>query len=247
MVVGIGAGTRPAPVAESLAGTGGFVDTICYCRPGTFPGETDFPVVECDDPSRALVTALMEGTIDAAVRGSLPAHETLRILREMTGVDHLLRIALLEAPDGSRFFFAPVGVDEGWTVSERLEFIDRGLEFARAFGLPEKAAILSGGRLGDIGRHPMVDRSLADAELAATLSGQVHVEVRIEDAVGTCGVIIAPDGICGNLIFRTLVLVGGGQGHGAPVINIDKIFVDSSRASPDYINAILLAASLSES
>ncbi|MDD1717629.1 MAG: phosphotransacetylase, partial [Methanoregulaceae archaeon] len=52
--------------------------------------------------------------------------------------------------------------------------------------------------------------------------------------------------ISGNLIFRTLVFLGAGKGHGAPVINIDKIFVDTSRASPDYTNAILLAEKLLE-
>jgi hypothetical protein len=31
------------------------------------------------------------------------------------------------------------------------------------------------------------------------------------------------------------------------VVNIDRIFVDTSRASPDYRNAILLADSLSKS
>ncbi|MHC1626164.1 MAG: methanogenesis marker protein Mmp4/MtxX [Methanoculleaceae archaeon] len=245
-VVGIGADVRSDRVAESVLGTSSYVDAVCYCRPGTFPHENDFTVVECEDPCRALISSLMDGTIDAAVRGTLPANETLKVLREMSGVDHLLRMALLETPDGRYFFFAPVGVDEGWTVSEKLEFIERGLEYARAFRLPEKAAILSGGRLGDIGRHPMVDRSLADAELTATLTGQAHMEVRIEDAVGSYGVIIAPDGICGNLIFRTLALVGGGHGHGAPVINIERVFVDSSRASPDYSDAILLAASLSK-
>jgi predicted methyltransferase MtxX (methanogen marker protein 4) len=46
------------------------------------------------------------------------------------------------------------------------------------------------------------------------------------------------------LIFRTLTFLGSGQGHGAPVVNIDKIFVDTSRASPDYANAIRLAESM---
>jgi predicted methyltransferase MtxX (methanogen marker protein 4) len=85
---------------------------------------------------------------------------------------------------------------------------------------------------------------MADAELVSRLSGARHYEILIEDAVKTCGVIIAPDGISGNLIFRTLVFLGGGHGHGAPVLNIGKIFVDTSRASPDYTNALLLAASL---
>jgi len=87
---------------------------------------------------------------------------------------------------------------------------------------------------------------MAEAELVAKLSGSVHCEILIENAIETCGLIIAPDGISGNLVFRTLTFLGGGHGHGAPVVNISRIFVDTSRASPNYVNALLLAASLLE-
>ena len=108
-------------------------------------------------------------------------------------------------------------------------------------------AILSGGRLGDLGRNRRVDRSMADAELVARITGETHYEILVEDAISDAGVIIAPDGITGNLMFRTLTFLGAGHGHGAPVVNIDRIFVDTSRASPDYRNAIMLADSLSKS
>jgi predicted methyltransferase MtxX (methanogen marker protein 4) len=139
-----------------------------------------------------------------------------------------------------------VGIDEGWTVAEKLSLIKKGRLIARRFGLPDKVGILSGGRLGDVGRHAVVDRSMADAELIARLGDGVHCEILIEDAVSSCGLVIAPEGISGNLIFRTLTFLGAGYAHGAPVVNIDKIFVDTSRASPDYTNALLLAASLLE-
>ena len=44
----------------------------------------------------------------------------------------------------------------------------------------------------------------------------------------------------------TLCLLGGGDSHGAPVLNIGKIFVDTSRAGSDYSNAVLLAISLAK-
>jgi predicted methyltransferase MtxX (methanogen marker protein 4) len=78
------------------------------------------------------------------------------------------------------------------------------------------------------------------------LGNATHCEILIEDAVETCGLIIAPDGISGNLIFRSLTFLGGGHAHGAPVVNISRIFVDSSRASLNYANALLLAVSLLE-
>ena len=163
-------------------------------------------------PETALVSDLMTGAIDAAVRGTLPAKATLQALKTAAGVDHLERIALLETAGGKKFLFAPVGIDEGWTVADKLALIRKGRLVARRFGLPEKVGVLSGGRFGDVGRHARVDRSMADAELVARLGDAVHCEILIEDAVESCGLIIAPDGISGNLVFRTLTFLGAGHG-----------------------------------
>jgi putative methanogen marker protein 4 len=247
--IGIGIGGDAEKVVESALSTGGKFGIVCYCRPGTITTripESALRIAEHTHPEQALVDDLSAGRIDAAVRGTLPANTTLRALKKAEGVNHLERIALLETVHGRKFLLTPVGVDEGWTVAEKLELIEKGRAIARRFGLPEKVGILSGGRLGDIGRHGQVDRSMAEAELVARLSGATHYEILIEDAVETCGLIVAPDGISGNLVFRTLTFLGGGHGHGAPVVNISRIFVDTSRASPNYANALLLAASLLE-
>jgi putative methanogen marker protein 4 len=247
--IGIGIADDPEKVIGSVLCVAGKFSTFCYCRPGTVarkPDESTIHIIEHMHPEQAMIDDLVSGKIDAAVRGTLPANATLKALKKAEGVDHLERIALLETVSGKKFLLTPVGVDEGWTVPEKLELIKKGREIAKKFGIPEKTGILSGGRLGDVGRHKQVDASMAEAELVAKLSGSVHCEILIEDAVDTCGLIIAPDGISGNLVFRTLTFLGGGHGHGAPVVNINRIFVDTSRASPNYVNALLLAASLLE-
>jgi putative methanogen marker protein 4 len=188
-----------------------------------------------------MIADLMSGRIDAAVRGTLPANHTLSVLRRANSVSRLERAAVLETAQGKKFLLAPVGVDEGWSVQEKIEIARKAQELATRLGVSRNIGILSGGRAGDIGRHVMVDRSLADAELVARMTGGIHYEILIEDAIRECGVIIAPDGISGNLIFRTLIFLGSGHGHGAPVLNISRIFVDTSRATPDYANAIRLA------
>jgi len=248
VTVGLGAASPDAKILSTIRAVGRKVDLILFSPPGTAGalGNT-VTVVEAEEPEAALIEALYAGRIDAAVRGTLPASSTLKALKRAADVDCLERIALLETADGRLFLLAPVGVDEGWTVEEKVRFVRAGRDIARRFGLPEGAAVLSGGRLGDLGRHPAVDRTMADAELVARLTGAEHTEILIEEAAGRYGMVVAPDGISGNLIFRTLTLIGSGAGHGAPVVNIDKIFVDTSRASADYTNAIMLAKSLAES
>jgi putative methanogen marker protein 4 len=245
ITVGIGAGDDIGKVIASIRMVGDRCTIHCYCRhaPEHVP---DIGFVTDERPEERLVRDLVSGQIDAAVRGTLPAHGTLSALKRECGVERLERIALLETPDGVKFLLAPVGVDEGWTISQKQEFVKKGRIIARKFGISDRVAVLSGGRLGDVGRHPQVDRSLAEGELLARIGGAEHKEILIEDAVRNCGVIIAPDGISGNLIFRTLTLIGKGKGHGAPVVNIQQIFVDTSRASENYVNALLLAASLAK-
>ncbi|MEI7432664.1 MAG: methanogenesis marker protein Mmp4/MtxX [Methanomicrobiales archaeon] len=246
--IGIGIGEDWEKVISSVIKSGISDQVTLYCKSGVVgsgTGTITHHISPC--PEQDLVTDLMKGTIRAAIRGTLPANATLRALKQAAGVDHLERIALLETAGGKKFLLAPVGVDEGWSVAEKVAFVQKGREIAGKFGLPARVAILSGGRLGDLGRNRRVDRSMADAELVARITGETHYEILVEDAISEAGVIIAPDGITGNLMFRTLTFLGAGHGHGAPVINIDRIFVDTSRASPDYRNAIMLADSLSKS
>lgn len=244
MVIGIGAGTDPASVRATLEKLSGIIPLRCFTHPDNRDIFSGFDAVFAPVPEEALVQALFSGEIDAAVRGSLPSSSTLAALKRAAGVPRLERIAFLETADGVRFLLAPVGVDEGWTVDEKTSLIAQARRMAPAFGVTDRTAVLSGGRLGDVGRHPVVDRTIMDAEEVAARTGADHAEILIENAVGSHGVVIAPDGISGNLIFRTLCLLGGGIAHGAPVANIDRIFVDTSRASSDYLNSVFIANSL---
>lgn len=246
MRIGIGAGADIGKVLAAARGAPPGLEVCVYTAGEHARGLSDPCIVVRELPGNALVKDLVDGHIDAAVRGSLPSNTTLRALREATGVGRLLRIALLSTRTGRRFLLAPVGVDEGWTVEEKVELIERGRGYLASFGLPPEVAVLSGGRLGDLGRHPSVDRSIREAELTARLTGAVHREILIEEAVRSAGLIIAPDGISGNLVFRTLVHLGEGHPHGAPVVNIDRIFVDTSRASPDYADALITASLLAK-
>ncbi|MDR3101624.1 MAG: methanogenesis marker protein Mmp4/MtxX [Methanocalculaceae archaeon] len=249
ITIGIGCGVDAAAKVIRSADRVASADLHirCYCFLGAAECLSAGPYTEfavCPVPSQRLVDDLLAGNIDGAVRGTLPATETLHCLKKSCGVLRLERIALLETADHQQFFLAPVGVDEGWTIEEKVSLARDGRKLARNLGLSEKTAVLSGGRLGDLGRHPIVDKTIADAEEVAKLTGAVHGEILIEDAAKDCGVIIAPDGISGNLIFRTLTFLGHGAGHGAPVVNISPVFVDSSRASAGYEGSLRLAAVL---
>ncbi len=233
LVIGIGAGIDAGKVMSSIL----TAEQRGYGRPRAF------------ESAEGLVEALKDGDIDAAVRGSMGSTPVLKSLKEVFGVERVLRIALLETGRGHLFFLAPVGIDEGWTVDQKVEFITLGQHILERLDFPIKFSVLSGGRLSDRGRHSTVDGTISAAEEVVELCTKKgmhvdHSEILIEDAVQDHSFILAPDGISGNLIFRTLHFLGGTRAFGAPVINIERVFVDTSRAKTDYVDSIALASAL---
>jgi len=201
--------------------------------------------------AKELVDDLYSGKIDAAVRGDMPSAELLQLLKERAGVKELERLVIMEPKNSRAFFMAPVGIDEGSTVEEKHGIAVKAIKLMKGMGAGTRIAVMSGGRADDKGRNEVVDRSINDAEeLVSILQREgydaYHAEILIEAAIEEADLIIAPDGITGNLIFRTLHFIGDAIAMGAPVLNIDKIFVDTSRAKTDYVDSIILAMRLAE-
>ena len=229
--VGIGCNGTSAKVRDSVKGIEGYATVYT-------------------DPER-LVDDLISGKIDAAVRGDMSSSVLLPILKRKMNVPDLERIVLLEPVGGKLVIAAPVGIDEGWTVEQKYNLAVKSIELMKRIGMGTRIAVMSGGRKDDIGRHPTVNNTIKDAlELVDRLNAEgydaYHAEILIEDAVKDADLIIAPDGISGNLIFRTMHLIGGALALGAPIINIDKVFIDTSRAKKDYKDSIALAMRLTE-
>ncbi|MBC7085845.1 MAG: methanogenesis marker protein Mmp4/MtxX [Methanomethylovorans sp.] len=210
---------------------------------------THLEVVGTAEPEKMIVDLMTAGYVDAAVRGTARASETLAYLKKTLKIDKLHRLALLTTADGSPFFIAPVGIDEGSDVVDKMEFAKLGSEHIRRFGIEPIVGVLSGGRMSDLGRNIRVDRTLADGEFIVNRLREMgikakHYTILIEDAIKEANFIIAPDGISGNLIFRTLVFLGGGDGMGAPVLMDKYVFVDTSRVGGHYTKAIMVASAL---
>lgn len=204
---------------------------------------------------RELFNDLSRGKIAAALRGNLPANILLRQLKKKFSLERTLRAALLSVPRpiaDQYFFLAPVGIDEGSTPDEKLDIILKSRELLALLGFRAKIGVLSAGRFEDVSRSERIKRSLEEGEKivhAAQAEGisAVHYGIQIEEALKNSNLIIAPDGVSGNLIFRTLHYLGGGSALGAPELNLlakGKIYIDTSRDKKDYTGAIALGSAL---
>jgi len=205
--------------------------------------------VESYDDPHLMVLALRNGIIDAAVRGTMSSAKTLGELKTEFDLKEVMRTAILEDSRGKPFLLTPVGIDEGTDLESRLRLVLSTLSYFSAAGWKLEVAVLSKGRAEDRGRSAEVAESLEDGEklvqrLRKDCLRAEHRTILLEDAVAKADLVVAPDGVSGNLIFRAIHFVGGGRAYGAPVVNMKKVFVDTSRAKSDFMDPILLAAGL---
>jgi len=212
--------------------------------------------VECKDPEIYIFNFLKNNSIHAIVRGSLSSNKFLKNLKINLNVREIHRLALLETFNGHQFFYGPVGIDECNYLEDKIIFLEAAIKELRRFDIVPKISILSGGRISDIGRDDKVDKTIEDSdEIVKLLEKKYpnlmisHVEILIEKAIeNKSNLIIAPDGISGNLIYRTLVHLGGGKAYGAIYMNLDRPIIDTSRVGKfsEIYGALLLAQALSK-
>ena len=196
---------------------------------------------------------------DGIIRGGLKSapfvkklrthHEKTRLHQNNATPDHpekhTFRLALLETVDLKQFFFGGVGIDEVNNFDAKRTMIEETIVFFRHAGIVPQISILSGGRLSDRGRDEQVDASIDEAtKLISFFShkypqiSMTHHQILIEQAIADrANVIIAPEGIAGNLIYRTLIHLGAGRSYGALYLSYynhynHKIIVDCSRVAP---------------
>lgn len=191
----------------------------------------NFPVQLVDSPEEFL-ESIIEDKAQAYVRGSLGASQIMAGLRNR--YKEFYRASFIELK-GYKFFLAPVGIDEGDDLEQKLQIIELGAQFLEKIGIKPKIAILSSGRAQDVGRSQKIDKSIGEGELITEITRNKypvkHHHILIEEAIhDKSNFILAPDGITGNLIFRSLVLSGCGESHGAVTLGMDVILIDTSRS-----------------
>lgn len=211
--------------------------------------EIEVKPVHSDDE---LANSILDKNIDAVVRGSLAASGVIKKVKNE--FPEISRATYVNG-DGHEFLLTPVGIDEGNTIEEKLKIAINCGEFLKKLGKEPKIAVLADGRKGDYGRSEKISQSIDESEkLTELIKNNTDFEVKnyyilIEQAIDDkCNVIIAPDGIIGNIIFRTLVLVNSWPSYGAVTFGIDGIYIDTSRdqSVEGYLRSLIFANNLAK-
>lgn len=194
-----------------------------------------------------LLDYLNDPEIDGVIRGSLESNIIMDLRKEYP---HIFRASILEK-DGHKFMLTPVGIDECDTIKAKKTIIKECSRILKETGHTPKIALISGGRKQDKRRSHKIDHSIEECEqIVEDLKDECNIKhyyILIEEAIkDKANVIVAPDGISGNIIFRSLVLVAGIKSYGAITLKQEKLFIDTSRSQTveGYINSITLLANI---
>lgn len=215
---------------------------------------TSIHLTESLNPEKKVFELIDNKIISSFIRGSFSSSKFLENLKKHYNITEINRLALLETDKGYQFFFGPVGIDECNNLNKKLIFIRLALRELESLKLTPKISILSGGRESDVGRNDRIDKTMRDAnKIVDILKEQhpgldiTHDEILIENAINTkSNLIIAPDGVSGNLIYRTLVHLGGGKAYGAIYMGLNNNIIDTSRLGEisEIQGALLIALAL---
>ncbi len=218
--------------------------------------------VELIDNPKELIQNVVNNKVDGAIRGTLPSSKVIPYLKKEIG--KFYRASILKNPfTGDIFLLAPVGIDEIGKDSfkDKINIINYSINFLKDRGIVPKIGLLSSGRLSDYGRGKRIDELIDECEsiikyfkdcnICNNYYNNIcikHKGILIEEYLKEgYNVIVAPDGISGNLIFRCLGLVCGIEGYGAVILNRNNIkFIDTSRSGnwKRYYNAVKFMAKI---
>ena len=223
-----------------------------------------------------LIEAFKNPEIDAVIRGSLKASKVIKAIKDFKSSQTINRTTYINTEDDEsfsnnyEFLLAPVGIDEGKNIEEKIILAVQAANFIQYLGKKPKIAVLAEGRKDDLGRSERIDESLISSEeltnrLIETFKEldnfdndsdeisenysiknyYILLEQAIEDGYN---IILANDGIFGNIMFRTLVLLDKWPSYGAVTLGIDEIFIDKSRDQTveGYVRSLKLAYNLAK-
>ena len=230
------------------------------------PEIPELQIVNTSSPEETLLDLLISKNVQGVVRGSLKAHSTMKALnnklKDFTSSNNI-RIALIQnSLTNNMIYLSPVGIEDGGDIASKKLIVSKGVELLKLIGLKPKIDVLAAGLFpDDLGRNTLADGTINDAieivrdfkekgDFEITSSG-ITFEKAIEDGAN---LIVSPNGIAGNLLYRTLVHVADWKSFGSVLTFQDLNFTDfnyidtsSIGTVHEYRRAMTLASALSNS
>lgn len=247
--VGIGI-TRPTDkIIAYLEKTKQFCDPVLVGR--QVPG---FESIVADQPHEKLFTLLKENTVEAIIRGQVSCApfraEFARFYEGKVDPGDAF-VSVLEDIQGRVILLSPVTNVRGWNREDKILLINASAGLLAKLGLPIKIGILCFSREEELseGNWDFLNKTFFEAnELVSLYKEKYEIKnygIDFDIALAeNCNIIIEQNGGTGNQVVRSLVFLEAIRNYGVPILNADRVIIESMRASEDFSDHLLLAAAL---
>lgn len=220
---------------------------IILVGPNAIKDVNGFEKIITENPEEKLATMLVNDEIEGIVRGTIDDWKTYETYEKLTGEKYTLNPGLLESPKGHHFFISPASNGEGWKKEERLEIAKGIAGFMKEWDYEPKIAVLTGRRHETYPRKKdlkdelnlILNKTYEDAEWIVEELKKAGYEAKnwaidANPAVEAgWNVIIPPNGMVGNQMFRVLHFCGG-KILFCPRLGLSRPYEDNSRTEKDY-------------
>jgi predicted methyltransferase MtxX (methanogen marker protein 4) len=225
---------------------------IVLVGPSTIKNIRGFKKIISEEPEKELAKILFNKEVEGIVRGTIDDFKTFEAYRALIGKDktnEMIELALLEDFYGRQFFLSQGSNPLGWTREEKIKDCEGIIKFMKTeLKIKPKIGCITGVRHETYQRKKKIregvegilNQTYEDANFVVDYFRKRGIEaknyaIEIETALKDgCNIIVPPNGMVGNQIFRTLVLIGGGKLLSCSRVNLPDPYEDNSRSETDF-------------
>lgn len=228
--------------------------TTQFCAPVLVGREVPgFESIVSDQPHETLFNLLKENKVQAIIRGQVssgPFRESFISFYEGKVDPGDAFVSVLEDSEGRIILLSPVTNNRGWNNEDKILLINASAGLLAKLGIPVKIGILCFSREEEVSHgKDFLNKTFFEAnELVNLFKEKYEIKnygIDFDIALAeNCNIIIEQNGGTGNQVLRSLVYLGAIRNYGVPILNADRVIIESMRASEDFSDHLLLAAAL---
>ncbi len=229
--------------------------SIILVGPKAISGVKGFKKVVSPEPEKTIAAMLYNNEVEGVVRGTIDdftSREAYAALLKDKRIDKFVELGLVEDVYGRQFYISDGSNPSGWSRAEKVRSVSMIVNFMKSLGIKPKVGCITGVRHQTFARRKnskdtvqkLLNETYRDAEYLVKYFSKNSISIKnyaieIETALNEgCNLVVPPNGMVGNQIFRTLVFLGGGKLLTASCINLPQPWEDNSRSETDFENHV---------
>ena len=249
--IGFGLKEPNKEVLKSLVKSKKYAEIILV-GPKAINSVKGFQKIISEEPEKELAKILFNEEVEGIIRGTIDDFKTFEAYSALIGKEkakEMIELALMKDFYGRQFFVSQGSNPFGWTKEEKIKDCEGIIRFMKAeLDIKPKIGLITGVRHETYARKKeikegvqgILNQTYEDAEFVVDYFTKKGIDVKnytieIETALNEgCNIIVPPNGMVGNQIFRTLAFLGGGSLLTGSRANLPHPYEDNSRGETDF-------------